>query len=157
MDPVGEGNETGVPVVVPALRPRNGAIGYRIKNLPKGTGIQKKMGEKKVAMYADNVLLFLGDTQSSLRAAMGIVKYFGYFSGLVINWEKSVLLPIDPLIEPLSQQVTQIRVSQMRYLDINITRDPGQYITGNVVPLMTKLKQKYRVWSCLPLSVAGFR
>lgn len=46
-------------------------------------------------------------------------------------------------------------VSQMKYLGINITRDPGQYITGNLVPLMKKLKQKCRVWGRLPLSVAG--
>lgn len=54
-------------------------------------GFKREMGEEKLAMYADDVLLFLGDTQSYLGAAMGIVKDFGHVSGLVINWEKSVL------------------------------------------------------------------
>lgn len=87
---------------------------------------------------------------------MGIIEDFGHFSGLKINWEKSVILPIDPLTEPLPYQIPQIKVvSQMKYLGINISRDPEQYITENLVPLMKKLKQKCRVWGWLPLSVAG--
>lgn len=119
-------------------------------------GFKSRGAEEKVAMYADDILLFLGDTQTSLLAAMRLIKEFGYFSGLKINWDKSALLPIDPLVDPLPSQVNSIKiVNQMRYLGVNITKDPGQFITGNVVPLLTKLKQKSRVWGGLPLSVAG--
>lgn len=48
-------------------------------------GFKRIMGEEKVAMYADDILLFLGDTQSSQEAAMRLVQDFGYFSGLVIG------------------------------------------------------------------------
>lgn len=68
---------------------------------------------------------------------MGIFGAFGKFSGLTINYDKSTPLPIDPL----SRQIDQVKVvSQIRYLGINITRDLGQYIAGNLVPLMTKLR-----------------
>lgn len=43
----------------------------------------------------------------------------------------------------------------MGYLGINMTKEPGQFIAGNVVPLMVKLRQKTKVWSRLTLSVAG--
>lgn len=39
-------------------------------------GFKRRMGEEKVAMYADDILLFLGDTQSSLEAAMKLVQDF---------------------------------------------------------------------------------
>lgn len=68
---------------------------------------------------------------------MGIFGAFGKFSGLTINYDKSTPLPIDPL----SRQIDQVKVvSQIRYLGINITRDLGQYIAGNLVPLMTKVQ-----------------
>lgn len=119
-------------------------------------GFKRRRGEEKIAMYADDILLFLGDTQDSLRTAMGMIEDFGHFSGLKINWEKSAILPIDPLTEPLPYQTPQIKVvNQLKYLGINISRDPEQYIAENLVPLMKKLKQKCRVWGRLPLSVAG--
>lgn len=52
-------------------------------------GFKRKRGEEKVAMYADDILLFLADTQDSLQTAMGIVEEFGLFFGLSINWEKN--------------------------------------------------------------------
>lgn len=119
-------------------------------------GFKNRGIEEKIAMYADDILLFLEDTQTSLLAAMKLIKEFGHFLGLKIKWEKSALLPIDPLVNPLPSQVNSIKiVNQMRYLGVNITRDPGQYIAANVVPLMVKLKQKSRLWGGLPLSVAG--
>lgn len=63
-------------------------------------GFQRKSGEDRIALYANNVLFFLGDMESFLTTAMHIMEEFGRFSGLVINWKKSALLPIDPLINP---------------------------------------------------------
>lgn len=55
------------------------------------------MGEDKIALYNDDVLLFLGDTDSSLVAAMDIVEEFGWFSGLVINWDESASYAPRPI------------------------------------------------------------
>lgn len=41
--------------------------------------------DEKVAVYVDNLLLFLGDMQNSLLKAMDIIKNFGQLSGLTIN------------------------------------------------------------------------
>lgn len=59
--------------------------------------VQRRIGEERIALYANDVLLFLGHTQSSLVTAMNIIKEFGRFSGQAINWEKFALLPVDPL------------------------------------------------------------
>lgn len=60
-------------------------------------GFQRNCGEERIALYADDVLFFLGDTVSSLEKVMHIVEGFGRYSGLAINWEKSSLLPVDPI------------------------------------------------------------
>lgn len=57
--------------------------------------------EEKVALYADTMLLFLADTLGSLSTAMSVLEKFSTLSGLMMNWSKSVLLPLDPLQGPL--------------------------------------------------------
>lgn len=97
--------------------------------------------EEKVALYADDLLLFLRDTQTSLSKAMDIIKDFGHLSGLTINWEKSVLLPVDHLEGPLPEEAIQIQiVDKMKYLGVNITKDPKHYIMDNIVPLLVKFR-----------------
>ena len=50
---------------------------------------------EKIMLYADDMLLFLEDTEGSLRQVMAIITDFGRFSGLTINWSKSALLFLD--------------------------------------------------------------
>lgn len=63
---------------------------------------------------------------------------------------------MDPLESPLSEEVAQIQImNKMKYLGINISRDPKQYIMDNIVPLLVKFRGKIKIWKRLPLSVAG--
>lgn len=68
---------------------------------PSITGFRGGQGEEKISLYVDNTLLYLGDTEHSLRAVMHLTDQFGQLSGFAINWPKSALLPLDPLPAPL--------------------------------------------------------
>lgn len=46
--------------------------------------------EEKVPLYVDDLLIFQEDMQTSQLKAMEIIKHFCQFSGLTINWEKSL-------------------------------------------------------------------
>lgn len=119
-------------------------------------GFQRRTGEDKIALYADNILLFWGDTSKSLLKAMRMVEEFGNFSGLEINWEKSELLTIDPKDLITVQEMRQlVIVDALKYLGIVMTRDPNQYISKNLLPLLSKFKKKIGIWKRFPLSVAG--
>lgn len=48
-----------------------------------------------MALYADDLLLFLDDTRDSLIHAISLITEFGDYSGLWINWDKSALFPVD--------------------------------------------------------------
>lgn len=65
-----------------------------VRNSPGLQGYKRKGGEERIALYADDVLLFLGAMGPSLVRAMQLVEGFGRISGLIVNWEKSTLLPI---------------------------------------------------------------
>lgn len=58
------------------------------------TGIRRGPLEDKIALYVDDMLLFLEDS-SSLVEAIGMIKHYGGCLGLSINWDKSVLIPVD--------------------------------------------------------------
>lgn len=119
-------------------------------------GFQRRTGKDRIALYADDILLFLGDMSNSLLKAMRIVESFGSFTGLEINWEKSELLPIDPISEPTVHAMPQlVIVDALKYLGIVMMKDPNQYISKNLIPLLRKFKQKIGTWKRLPLSVAG--
>lgn len=51
--------------------------------------------EEKVSLYADYMLIYLEDPQSSLPALLEIIQRFGHFSGFRVNWDKSLLFQID--------------------------------------------------------------
>lgn len=51
--------------------------------------------EEEISLYADDALLYLNDAGPSLVAALEIFDKFGNFSGIRINWSKSVLFPLD--------------------------------------------------------------
>lgn len=83
------------------------------------------MDEQKILLYADDILLFLGNANHSLTAAMDIIKRFGVFSGLSISWEESVLLPVHELERELPESTRHLQVVEsFKYLGINIAVKP---------------------------------
>lgn len=64
---------------------------------------------------------FFWETPLTLANLMAPIQRFGAFLGFKINWEKSTLLPLDPLTLPLPQIAGQIKiVDTFKYLGIDI-------------------------------------
>lgn len=64
----------------------------------------------KVAVYSDDTLLFLEDMDASFANVMSLICKFSIFSGYTINWDKSVLLPIDLLAHPFPNFIADIQL-----------------------------------------------
>lgn len=153
---VGRGTRQGCPLspflFAIALEPLAVALrsASAIKSIRVGTI------EESLALYADDMLLFLDDPRDSLRTALGIINHFATFSGLKVNWNKSSVLPIDPGARADADPNLQLQwVSSIRYLGIQITANIQDYISLNLVPLITLLKQKVQTWTKLLLSLIG--
>lgn len=131
-------------------------LAISIRSIAEKTAFRRKTGDEKIALYADNILLYLGDMGQSLTKAISLVEKFGSFSGLDINWEKMELLPLDSTTELIMPGMPQlVIVDTLKYLGIALTKDPNQFICKNLIPLLAKFKQKIGIWKRLPLSVAG--
>lgn len=127
-----------------------------LREHPRVRGLSRGPLVEKISLYADDMLLYLEDSGDSLLTALDIIKQFGTYSGLKINWEKSQILPVD-LGVPTETQVSSplMRVSEITYLGIKITRTPVDYIRLNLEPLFQILKSKIQLWSRLPLGIMG--
>uniref|UniRef100_A0A803J788 Reverse transcriptase domain-containing protein n=1 Tax=Xenopus tropicalis TaxID=8364 RepID=A0A803J788_XENTR len=106
---------------------------------------------EKIGLYADDMILFLKDTTRSLNQALTIIEEIGQYSGLRINtfYIKRDREHRPPLDHPLKI------VNTFKYLGINITRDPGDYIQENMHPLIKYVRDKTKTWGNLPLTIAG--
>lgn len=130
------------------------ALANRFRQSKKYKGI--KVGEKieQIGLYADDIILYMGDAHTSLKEAMKIIETYGIFSGLKINWQKFALMLLGPGNRMRAQTPLKI-VEVFKYLGINITLDPEEALKVNILPLVEYVKRKLAIWIKLPISMAG--
>lgn len=82
----------------------------------------------------------LGSYFILLVAVLSIISTYGSFSGFTINWDKSVILPIDPLVNNMPSLAFQIAVvSTFKYLGIQVTSQMAEHVERNLDPLLKHL------------------
>lgn len=83
---------------------------------------------EKFSLYANDILVYLADWKSSLESLQDMVNEFGSYSGLQVNWAKSVLYPIDDLSTlEISSNSRLLLVERFTYLGIVVHRDVRQF------------------------------
>ena len=104
-------------------------------------------------MYADDALLYLQDAGGSPAAALHLFNEFGGYSEVRINWEKSLLFPLDPAARTTALGSQLLWVEQFKYLGIRVGRNPAGYSCLNVLPVLAQLKERCLTWASLPLNL----
>lgn len=123
-------------------------------------GFRRSGREEKIALYADDALIFFGRYCRVLGGThdtcIYLVSTFGQFSGFYINWEKSTLMPLHDAYISLPDQVAQIQIKhKFKYLGIEVAQRVRDYVALNLKPLLLKFRDKCRSWCKLPLTVIG--
>lgn len=114
-----------------------------IRQYSQIVGFCRQLGKEKIALYTDDNLLFLGVTTHSLVAGMSLITTYGCFSGSFINWDKYVLLHLDPVTEPLSAIASQIKsISLFKYLGVVVSFIIMEYIQLNLQPVLLTMEKK---------------
>lgn len=128
-----------------------------IRGTPDIVGIRRGLSEEKISLYADDALIYFGDTTTSLQTLMALITKFGnYFSGFSINLLKSILMPLDPLTNSLPPEAGQIAIpNSFRYLGVVATPNTSSFLKFNFGPLLDKQREKCLSWCKLPLLVVG--
>lgn len=85
--------------------------------------------QQKISSYADDVLLFLSDPESSVPAIVDLIQEFGQFSRYKINFSKSVALFIG----------NKKSINQPYSFPFKYPEDDFIYSGNNIIPTFRKL------------------
>ena len=132
-------------------------LSIALRSHPQISGILRGEVEQKVALYADDLLLFLSNLSLSLPNVLSTLEDFGIISGYKVNYDKSELFPLNAVGRNFPSQNVPFKVvsNKFTYLGIQITDSFDNLFRANFEPLLTRTKQDLKRWSLLPLSVAG--
>lgn len=93
--------------------------------------------EEKVALYADDMLLFLCDAGPSLQGALKLLNTYSLFRGLMVNWGKSLLFAIDQGVQDTAALNVPLQwVAEFKYLGIIISRQAEDFPMLNLNPVV---------------------
>lgn len=104
-----------------------------------------------LALCANDLILFLRDPRQSLKAALTIMNNFATFSGLKVNWDKSSIFATGCWGQRWGWSQSHL----FTYLGVQVTANVRDYMSLNLLPLVSQLKQIVQAWKKLPLSLIG--
>ncbi|KAJ1155329.1 hypothetical protein NDU88_008059 [Pleurodeles waltl] len=112
--------------------------------------------EDRVALYADDVLLYISNPARSGPRVLQLLSLFAEASGLILNPNKSLLVPLPRSRDCVDwQQSIPVRRNSFKYLGIYISLLPELTWELNVTPLTRRIKTDLQRWRALPLNLLG--
>lgn len=122
-------------------------------------GIRIGQEQVKLALFTDDVILFLGNALSYHPDVLHLISQFGTFSGYKINVTKSELLELAPPLtgQPLSQVGLHLQPVRfhLTFLGIKIGHTAESIYGLNYPSLINKIVLELKRFTQLPLSLYG--
>lgn len=110
-----------------------------------------------ISLYADDIMLYLINVNSSIPALTTLLQDYGIISGYKINVNKSVSMPLNIAATqlPLRNFPFTWNMDKFTYLGLQISRDLSQLYNLNYVPLLKRVEGDLDRWKSLPISLIG--
>uniref|UniRef100_A0A8C5MI47 Reverse transcriptase domain-containing protein n=1 Tax=Leptobrachium leishanense TaxID=445787 RepID=A0A8C5MI47_9ANUR len=130
-----------------------------IRNHPEITGIRGHASEHRLSAYADDLLFFLTDIDTSLPAVMSVLEAYGLVAGLKINHDKSEFLGV--CLEPAALE--SIRTSypfrhcptSLRYLGTWLATSTNRLLDLNFNGMLRTFHSDLSEWTSKYVSWLG--
>uniref|UniRef100_A0A3B3WIQ9 Reverse transcriptase domain-containing protein n=1 Tax=Poecilia mexicana TaxID=48701 RepID=A0A3B3WIQ9_9TELE len=123
-----------------------------IRQNTKIHGIKINHKEQKLALFADDILIYLARPRESLPELHKILLEYGKFSGYKLNSHKSQVLTFKYSPGNIDKENFKINwdMDSIRYLGVTIPKDLRKILSDNYNPLMTKIKNDISRWNLIP-------
>ena len=105
----------------------------------------------KILLYADDILTFITEPQTSMPVLLETIDLFSLFSGYKVNWAKSELMPVQ-CSDPGALERTPFRLAweKFTYLRLEITMKYNKSFEANYVTMLNTFKNKLESWKNPP-------
>lgn len=132
-------------------------LAISIRNHKDITGLEVGGSEALISLCADDIILCLSNSGSTVPTLLELITSFGELSGYTINLSKSNFLPLSETYRPgfLENIPFKIVRDQFVYLGLTIPKDPKLLYKLNYNEFIQKLKGNIEKWKTLPLSMIG--
>lgn len=123
------------------------------------TGIKIAEDEHKIALFADDVMIYLRDPVISFINLMSTLDKFGTVSGYRLNVQKTQVICYNFI--PSEEIRTKYRINYneevIKYLGIYLPKDTNSLLDVNYRHLNSKLRADIQRWSAIPFLNLGER
>lgn len=139
--PIERGTRQGCPLSPGLFSLMVEHIGSAIRSSGVVRGVRVRSLEEKLALYADDINLFLRDPGPSLQAALDLISHFASISGLKVNWDKPLILPVDPGAVQVAYPPPPLKwTEKIKYFGVYISPKVQDFCTPNLFPRLQVFK-----------------
>lgn len=120
-------------------------------------GVIMGENEHKIGLFADDVMLYVRDLDTSLPKLLEVIRKFHEYSGYKLNITKTQLIHFNyvPSEEIKNMFKVHWKTKTIKYLGVNITRRPELLYSANYNPISDYLKKDLDRWSTYPLDFSS--
>uniref|UniRef100_A0A8C5PT47 Reverse transcriptase domain-containing protein n=1 Tax=Leptobrachium leishanense TaxID=445787 RepID=A0A8C5PT47_9ANUR len=142
-------------IFVLALEP----LASHIRLNPLISGLSTPAGEQKLALFADDILLYLSDPETSLPPLFTLLTRYGQLSYYKNNVNKTQALPLhipnSSLRTLQNKYLFDWRTDSIKYLDVFLSKNRSSIVQHNFVPLLQTIEKQLQSWRMVELSWLG--